>query len=54
MASESLASALRSMAPLVAASIGPLAVTTGRHHPSVVAIATAPTSQLERLRNVPI
>ena len=41
MASESLASALRSMAPLVAASIGPLAVTTGRHHPSVVAIATA-------------
>ena len=29
------------MAPLIAASIGPLAITVGKHHPIVVAAATA-------------
>ena len=49
MASESLASAVRSMAPLLAGSIGPLAVTSGRHHPAVVALATALSLLLGRM-----
>jgi hypothetical protein len=49
MASESLASAVRSMAPLLAGSIGPLAVTSGRHHPALVAFATALSVLLGRM-----
>ena len=49
MASESLASAVRSMAPLLAASIGPLAVTSARHHPLLVALATALSLALGRM-----
>eukprot|EP01045_Picozoa_sp_COSAG04_P028460 COSAG04_NODE_4423_length_2101_cov_2.199800_1_plen_68_part_10 len=40
MAAESWAAAIKSMAPLLAGSIGPLAITTVRHHPSAVALGT--------------